>query len=213
MERILIVDDHAVVRHGLRLLLEKDTSVIVAGEAASGDEALQLFEKTPFDIVLMDVHMPGGLDGITTAKRMLQSAGHTRVIMLTMFDDEAHLARMLALPISGVVFKHDDPKDVFQAIHHGRPYAPYLPAGLNKADNGRHGQMLERMLQSPLSPREEEVLVLIAQGYANKEIAEMLYISVKTVETHRANIFKKLSLKSRVDLVQYAIKNGYLSMP
>ncbi|CAM3612732.1 response regulator transcription factor [Hydrogenibacillus schlegelii] len=215
MIRVVIVDDHAVVRQGLRLILERTGDIAVVGEAASGEEALREVFRKPVDAVLLDVHMPKGLDGITVARRLAEDFPCVRVVMLTMFDDTAHLQAMLAADVAGVVFKHDEPEEIVRALREGAKGRPYLPERVRL----RYGGMIRDVgnqaagRQKPLSTRETEVLVLMAQGHSNKEIAQALHLSVKTVETHRANILRKLELKTRAELVDYALKNGLIVTP
>lgn len=211
--RVLIVDDHSLVRHGLRLIIESQPGFTVAGEASSGEEGILLAERLVPDCVLMDVHMPKGLDGITAARHIHEALPTTRVIMLTMFDDDVHLERMLSAGVAGVLFKHDDSAEILDAIVNGRTKRPYLPKRI--APETRHRLLEQHTLPDdlPLTTRETEVLVYLANGFTNKEIATRLMISVKTVETHRANIMKRLGLQTRSDLVEYALKNGYMEMP
>lgn len=212
--RILIVDDHVLVRHGLRLLIEEHPATVVVGEASSGEEALILAEKLNPDVILMDVHMPKGLDGITAARHIHEILPHIRVIMLTMFDDDAHVEKMLAAGVAGVLFKHDDSAEILEAILCAQQHAPHLPHRISEGSRRRLlASLAQRGEESLLTARETEVLVCLANGFTNKEIAGKLVISVKTVETHRANIMKRLDLQTRSDLVDYALKNGFLENP
>lgn len=209
--RVVIVDDHALVRQGLRLILHGVAGIEVVGECSCGEDALKAAVKDRPDVMLMDVHMPQGLDGITTARHLRQIAPQVRVIMLTMFDDRAHVEKMLDAGVSGIVFKHDDSSEIVAAIQHGQPGRPYL--------SRRWGQRANAETVSPsrtaerLSPRETEVLVLLAQGYTNREVADALHISVKTVETHRQHIMRRIGLHSRAALVRYAYQNGLVDPP
>lgn len=209
--KVVIVDDHALVRQGLRLIFEGVSDILVVGEGASGDEALLLAERLAPDVILMDVHMPLGLDGITAARHIRELNPQIRIVMLTMFDDDAHVEKMLSAGIDGILFKHDDSIEILEAIRKGTTRQPYLPKRLS---NETRERLLQRSREDvffhELSPRETEVLILLANGFTNKEVSNRLHISVKTVETHRSNIMKRLHLDSRAELVNYALKNGYI---
>ena len=205
---ILLVDDHALVRQGIRRLLEEENNLKVIGEAETGDEAVPLAISLQPDVVLMDVHMPKGIDGIAATRRIRESVPTARVLMLTMFDDEQHIERMLSAGASGVLFKHDSSDEIVQAIQStlASPSTPYLPARVPLESRTRlmHELHSHKHHRSLLSPRETEVLTLIARGYTNKEIADRLHISVKTVEAHRAHIVDRIHAQSRADLIRYA---------
>lgn len=208
--RILLVDDHVLVRQGIRLLLEEDPGLKVVGEAESGDEAIPLAQRFRPDVVLMDVHMPKGIDGITATRRIREELPQTQVLMLTMYDDEPHLEKMLQAGASGVVFKHDSSEEIVravQAVVQKRDW-PYLPSKVGSAMRARLLEAVKFPSENSLpllSPRETEVLALIAKGHTNKEIADRLHISVKTVEAHRAHIVSRIGAESRADLIQYAM--------
>lgn len=212
--KVLIIDDHTLVRQGLRLILESVPDISVIGEGSSGDDAILLTERYHPNTILMDVHMPPGLDGITATRHIRAAYPDVRIIMLTMFDDDAHVEKMLASGVSGILFKHDESHEIIEAIRTGNPNHPYLPKRLSRETRNRLQHLSRDLEQHVLSPRETEVLVYLASGYTNKEISNKLHISVKTVETHRANIMKRLELESRSDLVNYALKNRYIeSLP
>jgi two-component system, NarL family, response regulator NreC len=210
-KKLVIIDDHPLVRKGLRLIFEEESDIIVVGEGSSGEEAVILAERLNPDAILMDVHMPYGLDGVTAARHIRELHPQIRLVMLTMFDDNAHIERMIAVGVDGIVFKHDDSKEILEALRTGTSRSPYLPSRLPY-------EVRERILKKSrkaelfdnLSPRETEVLIFLANGFTNKEVSSKLYISVKTVETHRSNIMRRLHLESRADLVNYALKNGYI---
>jgi two-component system response regulator NreC len=210
--KVVIVDDHALVRHGLQLILNSAPNTLVVGEGSSGDEAIELAEQLHPDVMLLDVHMPKGIDGITAARHIHESNPSVRVLMLTMFDDEVHVEKMLAASVSGILFKHDDSTEILEAIQSGSPRSPYLPKRISGEVRERlmHNKFHSESVHPALSTRETEILVYISNGFTNKEIATRLHISVKTVETHRANIMRRLALKTRAELVEYALKNGYI---
>ncbi|MCZ8513668.1 response regulator transcription factor [Paenibacillus filicis] len=210
--KVVIIDDHTLVRQGLCLIFEGVSDIVVVGEGSSGDEALILAERLTPDAILMDVHMPHGLDGITTARHIRELYPQIRMVMLTMFDDDAHVEKMLAAGVDGILFKHDDSIEILEALRTGTTRHPYLPKRLSYETRERLLQKSkeEEFFFDKLSPRETEVLILLAKGFTHKEISNKLHISVKTVETHRSNIMKRLCLGSRAELVNYALNNGYI---
>jgi two-component system, NarL family, response regulator NreC len=207
--RVLIVDDHAVVRSGLRRVLEAEDDIEVVGEA--GDMRGAVFEaraQKP-DVVLMDVVMPGPT-GIEATPAVLEEAPEAKVLVLSMQDDPRYVREAFSAGASGYVLKEAADAEVVDAVrevHNGGRYVhPTLGARLVAADAAERA----RADEDPLSDREREVLRLLALGHTNQEIAEMLYLSVRTVETHRAHIMQKLRLTTRAELVRYAIEQGFL---
>ena len=205
---ILLVDDHALVRQGIRRLLEENSDLKVVGEADTGDEAIPLAVNLQPDVILMDVHMPKGIDGIVATKHIRETVPDSRILMLTMFDDEPHIERMLNAGANGVLFKHDSSAEIVEAIRSvlTSATAVYLPARIPLDTRMR---ILQRSTghtppRTLLSTRETEVLTLIAHGYTNKEVADRLHISVKTVEAHRAHIMNRVNARTRADLIRYA---------
>ena len=207
--RVLIVDDHAVVRSGLHLLLDAEADIEVIAEA--GDVRAAVFEarEQKPDIVLMDVVMPGqsGIEGVPL---VLKEAPDARVLVLSMQDDPRYVREAFAAGASGYVLKEAADSEVVQAVREvaagGRYVHPVLGARLVAAEAEAHA----RVEADPLSEREREVMRLLALGHTNQEIAKMLYISVRTAETHRAHIMQKLGLGTRAELVRYALVNGLL---
>jgi DNA-binding NarL/FixJ family response regulator len=207
--RVLIVDDHAVVRSGLRLLLDAEPDIEAVGEAENGSRALfEAIELKP-DVVLMDLVMPeaGGLESMPT---LLQSVPDTRVLVLSMQDDPRYVREAFAAGASGYLLKEAADVELVAAIRAvaaGERYVhPTLGARMVAAD----ATARQRAETDPLSEREREVLHLLALGHTNQEIADMLFISVRTAETHRAHIMRKLGLTTRAELVRYAIAEGLL---
>ncbi|HZO62886.1 MAG TPA: response regulator transcription factor [Gaiellaceae bacterium] len=207
--RVLIVDDHAVVRSGLHLLLEAADGIEVVGEA--GDVRTAVFEtrdKKP-DVVLMDVVMPGE-SGIEGVPKVLKEAPDARVLVLSMQDDPRYVREAFGAGASGYVLKEAADAEVVAAVHEvaggGRYVHPALGARLAAAE----AEAKARDDADPLSDREREVMRLLALGHTNQEIAKMLYISVRTAETHRAHIMQKLRLSTRAELVRQAIEQGLL---
>ena len=209
MIRVLVVDDHAVVRSGLRLLLDSQPDIETVGEAESAERAV--FEALALkpDVVLMDLAMPGkgGIEGMPAVLEAVPSA---RVLVLSMQDDPRYVREAFAAGASGYVLKEAADTELVtavRAVSAGERYVhPSLGARMIAAD----AAAAARAVADPLSEREHEVLRLLALGYTNQEIAGTLYISVRTAETHRAHIMRKLSLKSRADLVRYALAEGIL---
>jgi two-component system response regulator NreC len=207
--RILIVDDHAVVRSGLRLLLDAQEDLEPVGEAGSAREAIFEARSLKPDVILLDVVMPdqSGLDAVPT---LLHESPETKVLVLSMQDDPQYVRQAFAVGASGYVLKEAADSEVVAAIREvargGRYVHPELGARLVAAETDER----RRAEEDPLSEREREVLRLLALGHTNQEIAQQLYISVRTAETHRAHIMQKLRLSSRADLVRYALEQGML---
>lgn len=212
MTRVLIVDDHAVVRAGLRLLLDAEPDIEVVGEAGSVDQAIFEARALKPDVILMDVVMPGR-SGIEGAPAVLHEAPDAKLLVLSMQDDPTYVREAFAAGASGYVLKEAADTELVAAIREvasGNQYVhPSLGARLAAAEaESRHG-----IDDDPLSDREREVLRLLALGHTNQEIAKMLYISVRTAETHRAHIMQKLRLSTRAELVRYALAHGLLEEP
>jgi DNA-binding NarL/FixJ family response regulator len=209
MIRVLIVDDHAVVRAGLRLLLQAEKDIEVVGEAGTVSEAVLETRSTKPDVILLDVVMPGKT-GIEGAPALLHEAPDARLLVLSMQDDPRYVREAFAAGASGYVLKEAADAEVVTAIREvaggGRYVHPELGARLvaAEADAARDAE------EDPLSDREREVLRLLALGYTNQEIAKQLFISVRTAETHRAHVMQKLRLASRAELVRYALARGLL---
>jgi two-component system response regulator NreC len=207
--RVLIVDDHAVVRAGLRRVLEAEDDLETVGEAESAERAVfAAIEQRP-DVVLMDVVMPGQ-SGIEGMPAVLQAVPQTKVLVLSMQDDPRYVREAFEAGASGYVLKEAADTEVvgaIRAVASGERYVhPALGARLVAAD----AEERRRAADDPLSEREREVLRLLALGHTNQEIAKLLYISVRTAETHRAHIMQKLRLGSRAELVRYALSEGLL---
>jgi two-component system response regulator NreC len=208
------VDDHAVLRAGLRMLLDAEPDMKVVGEAGDGAEALRRILELAPDVVLLDVTMPG-VDGLEVLRRIQDGSPRTRVLMLTMHDDEGYLREALAAGSSGYVLKRAADIELLSAIRAVHRGGTYLHAAHTKVlFEGKAGQQRTQATTEPeslLSLREEEILRLVALGYTNRQAADMLYLSVKTVETYRARLMSKLGLRSRAELVRYALQRGLLA--
>ena len=209
MIRVLVVDDHAVVRSGLRLLLDSEQDIEVVGEAGTVREAMLEARSAKPDVILMDVVMPG-LSGIEGAPALLKETPDAKVLVLSMQDDPRYVREAFAAGASGYVLKEAADTELVAAVREvaagGRYVHPALGARLAVAE----AEERARTDADPLSEREREVMRLLALGHTNQEIAKMLYISVRTAETHRAHIMQKLRLSTRAELVRYAIENGLL---
>ena len=207
--RVLIVDDHAVVRSGIRLLLEAEEDIEVIGEAGTADEGIRAARLEKPDVVLLDVVMPGR-SGIDATPDIRSAAKDSAVLVLSMQDDPSYVREAFASGASGYILKEAVDVEVVQAVREvaaGRPYVhPALGARLAAAE----AEQAAKTASDPLSEREREVLRLLALGHTNQEIAGMLYISVRTAETHRAHIMQKLGLQTRAELVRYALSSGLL---
>jgi two-component system response regulator NreC len=213
--RVLLADDHAVLRAGLRMLINAQPDMEVAGEASSGEEALRLARELTPDLVLMDISMPGA-GGIEATAQIRRDCPKVRVLALTMHDDPAYLRSVLAAGGSGYILKRAADTELLSAIritHRGETYlAPSLAGAVVQEVLGRRAKKGEGDLPGDsLSEREREVLRLVAQGHTNQQVADRLALSVKTVETYRARLMEKLGLKSRADLVRYALSTGLLT--
>jgi two-component system, NarL family, response regulator NreC len=207
--RVLIVDDHAVVRAGLKLLLDAEDDIEAVGEAGNARDAVFRMRSLKPDVVLMDVVMPGE-SGLEATAKILHESPETKVLVLSMQDDPRYVREAFAVGASGYVLKEAADAELVAAIREvangGRYVHPALGARLVTAD----AEERRRAEEDPLSDREREVLRLLALGHTNQEIAQMLYISVRTAETHRAHIMQKLRLQTRAELVRYALSQGLL---
>jgi len=207
--RVLIVDDHAVVRSGLRMLLAAEDDIEPVGEAGSAKEAIFQARSLEPDVILMDVVMPDG-SGIDVVPQLLHEHPDVKVLVLSMQDDPQYVRQAFSSGASGYILKEAADTEVVGAIREvargGRYVHPALGARLVSADADER----RRAEEDPLSDREREVLRLLALGHTNQEIAKMLYISVRTAETHRAHIMQKLGLQTRAELVRHALDEGLL---
>lgn len=213
--RVLIADDHAIVRSGLSMLIDAQTDMEVIGTAADGKEAFEKALELKPDIVLMDLSMPPGENGLSATQRLKEAAPEIDILILTMHDDEEYLFRVLHAGASGYVLKSAPDMELLSALRTVAQGAAYLYPSATKS---LITEFLHRVKKGEdtdsyqiLTDREKEILSLIAKGYSNKEIAEQLVVSVKTVETHKGHIMEKLQLKSRPELVRYALKKGLLA--
>jgi two-component system response regulator NreC len=212
--RLLLVDDHEIVRAGLRMLFSAEPEVEIIGEASSGEDAVAAVQDLKPEVVLMDVAMPG-IGGVEATRRIKASHPQVAVLALTMHEDEEYFFEMLAAGASGYVPKRAAPDDLMSAIlivRQGDVYIYPSLARLLVKDFLHRSETSAPETREELTPREQEVLTYIAEGYSNREIADALVISVKTVDRHRENLMRKLQLHNRVELVKYAIEKGLISV-
>ncbi|MET8337050.1 response regulator transcription factor [Streptosporangium canum] len=208
--RILLADDHALVRHGLRLILDAEPDLMVVAEAADGAEAVEAASADDVDLAILDIAMPR-MTGIQAAREISRRSPGIRILILSMYDNEQYFFESLKAGASGYVLKSVADRDLLEACRAAMRGEPFLYPGAITAlirDYLQRVRQGERVPESILTPREEEIVKLIAEGNSAKEIAETLVISVKTVDRHRANILQKLGMRDRLDLTRYAIRAG-----
>ncbi|MED7924516.1 response regulator transcription factor [Nonomuraea sp. LP-02] len=210
--RILLADDHALVRHGLRLILDAEPDLTVVAEAGDGAEAVELATRgeVPIDLAILDIAMPR-MTGIQAAREISRRAPGVRLLMLSMYDNEQYFFESLKAGASGYVLKSVADRDLLEACRAAMRGEPFVYPGAITAlirDYLQRHRQGEPVPDTVLTPREEEIVKLIAEGHSSKDIAGILVISVKTVERHRANILAKLGLRDRLELTRHAIRAG-----
>jgi DNA-binding NarL/FixJ family response regulator len=208
--RILLADDHALVRRGLKLILDAEPDLEVIAEAGDGAEVLERAHEDDVDLAILDVAMPR-MTGIQAARELSQRRPELKILILSMHDNEQYLFEALRAGASGYVLKSVVDRDLVEACRATMRGESFLYPGAVNAlikDHLERAKRGEVSAEDPLSPRESEVVKLVAEGMSSREIAETLVISEKTVERHRANILDKLGLRDRVDLTRYAIRRG-----
>ena len=211
--RIVVADDHSMLRQGIKKIIEESKNMVVVGEASDGLELLNLLKKMTPDMVILDISMPN-LRGIEATSELKMIYPEVKILILTMHKRKEYLYHALAAGADGYLLKEDTDTELFSAIEAVRQGETYVSPLLSKAltndlveiARGDHNRPAE-----PLTTREREILKLIAEGKSSKEIADLLFISIRTVQHHRASIMKKLDLKKVADLVKYAIRKGYTS--
>jgi two-component system, NarL family, response regulator NreC len=213
--RIFIADDHAVFRSGLKELLEKDPDFKVVGETGNGFDTIRMVTDTEMDVLLLDVSMPG-LSGARVAEEVLKLKPNLAIVVLTMHEDEYYLQEFFRLGVRAYVLKKSTGTDVAQAVRAAQKGEQYIDPALAgvviSSYVGRQPKKPKTQRLDVMTPRELEVLTLLAYGHTNAEIAERLHISERTVESHRNNIMTKMEFKSRAQLVRFAIDNGMLKL-
>ena len=210
--RIMLADDHAVVRRGLRLVLEGEPDLRVVAEAGDGAEAVERGLQDDVDLAVLDISMPR-MTGLQAARELTSRRDDLRVLILSMHDNEQYLFEALRAGASGYVLKSVADRDLVEACRAAMRGEPFLYAGAERAlvrDYVQAARAGETLPEDPLTPREQQIVKLIAESNTNRQIAELLTISEKTVETHRANILEKLGMRDRVELTRYAIRRGFV---
>jgi DNA-binding NarL/FixJ family response regulator len=210
--RILVADDHATVRQGLKLLIDSQSDMTVVGEAADGNRVLEQADTLKPDIIVMDISMPG-MNGLVATRMLKREQPALAIVVLTRHEDDNYLEQLLRAGASGYVLKQSAPTEFLQAIRAIAAGGVYLdPAMTSRVADGLldRDRASSRQSRASITERESEVLRRIAVGYSNKEVATQLGISVKTVEVHKANAMRKLGLTGRVDVIRYAVLQGWL---
>ena len=212
--RVLLADDHQLIRSGLRLMLEREADIIVAGEACDGREAVALAKSLRPDVVVMDIGMPN-LNGIEAAHQMTQNRPNVTIVMLSMHSDESYVLRALRAGARGYLLKDSAEADLIKAVHVVAGGKSFFSPSVSKVLLDDYVRKLKRSgTDDPfdlLTPREREVLQLVAEGKSNKDIANLLNLSVYTVESHRSNLMEKLNLRGLPELILYAVRKGIIS--
>ena len=207
--RVLLADDHTIVRQGLRVLLQREGFEVV-GEAANGAEAVRLATETMPDVVVLDYGMPL-LNGLAAAREIMVSCPRAKLILLTMHADDRYVLEAVRLGVKGYVVKSQAPTDLVRAIHEVLNGMMYLSPRVSRTVVQAYLAKSE-LPPDPLTPREREVLQLVAAGKTTKEVAELLGISVKTAESHRTHIMQKLDTSNTAGVVRYAIRQGLIQV-
>jgi DNA-binding NarL/FixJ family response regulator len=210
--RILLADDHTVVRQGLRFILDSEPDLEVVAEAANGNEAVARALKDDIDLAILDIAMPT-MTGLQAARELSRRRPDLKMLILSMHDDEGYLYEALRAGTSGYVLKSVADRDLVEAVRAAMRGEPFLYAGAERAlvrDYVQRVRAGEDLPEDPLTPREQQIVKLIAESHTNRQIAELLTISEKTVETHRSNILEKLGMRDRVELTRYAIRRGFV---
>lgn len=209
MIHVVLVDDHVLIRKGIALILEQYKDIDIVGEASDGAEAIQIVHATVPDCVFMDVSIPNGLDGFSAVAEIKKAFPSIKVIMLTMHNEIGYIQRAIELKVDGYILKTSQGNEMYEAIQQVMRGERYYEVGLPK-------EQLEKLFSQKnkqkelLSTREQEIVRLTILGYTNQEMASQLFISTKTVENHKSNIMQKLELKTKAELVQYGLTNGYI---
>lgn len=210
---VMLADDHALVRRGLKLILEENPNLEITAEVGDGLELLSVLQKINPDLIILDVSMPNlrGIEAIPEIRRIRPNA---KVLMLTMHKEEDYLYQAISAGANGYLLKEDAEKELFSAIEHIKNGKIYISPGLadQSMENWARMRRGEDHAQhaEALTVREREILKLIAEGKSNKEIGDLLFISVRTVERHRANMMSKLNIRKTAELVQYAMRKHYI---
>ena len=207
MIKILIADDHPVVRKGLKEIIEEIPDMVVSSEANNGQEALEKVRKNDFDIVVLDISMPG-ISGLDILKQLKSEKPELSILVLSMYPEEQYAVRVLRAGASGYLTKESAPEELIAAIRKASKGGKYISSSLAEKLAFDLETDAERQLHETLSDREYQVMRMIASGKTAKEIGEKLFLSVKTISTYRARILEKMEMKSNAELIHYALKHG-----
>jgi two-component system, NarL family, response regulator NreC len=212
--RVLLADDHQLMRRGVRLMLERETDLTVVGEACDGREAVAMAKSLKPEVVVMDIGMPN-LNGIEAAHQMTQENQELAIVMVSMHSDESYVLRALKAGARGYLLKDSAEADLIKAVHVVAGGKSFFSPAVSKVLLDDYVRKLKRSgtedAYDLLTPREREVLQLIAEGKSNKDIANLLDLSVYTVESHRGNLMEKLNLKGLPELILYAVRRGIIT--
>lgn len=211
MIRVLVVDDHTLVRAGLCRLLDSEEGIEVVGETGSGREAVELCQKLNPDVVLLDYNLPD-MDGLETTSRIIPLKTGARVLILTMYANEEYAIRVIRAGASGFVVKGASPEELLSAVRKVARKGTYITPSIMDKMVGRMGQPDAETPESGLSDREMQVLIRLARGSTTREVAEELCLSISTVETYRSRILEKLNLRNNSDLTRFAIRRGLIDL-
>ena len=210
MIRVLIADDHAIVRGGIRRMLEDHKDIQIVGEGGDGQEAIQKVLETDPDVILLDISMPG-MDGLDVTKQLKAIDPKVRILILTMHAEEQYAPRLMKAGAMGYVTKHAVPEDLVKAIHAVHSGRRFISPTLAESMAWRYlGDKADLTPVECLSDRELQVLCLLARGNTNREIAESLHLSVKTIDTYRSHVLGKLNLRNSAELTLFAVQNGLI---
>ncbi len=213
MKNILLVDDHKMIRDAISVFFESNDSYLIADQASNGVEALQILANKQFDLILTDINMPE-MDGMELVKNIKQSNPEQLILVLTMMNDIVHIKKLIGMGINGFLLKNSPKEELFDAINKVMEGSDYYSKDvydslITNISNKKSNKRLT--YEVSLSEREKEVLNLIASDYSNKEIADELFISIRTVETHKGNLLQKTGCKNVAGLVMYGIEKGIIS--
>ncbi len=212
--RVLLVDDHAILREGIRALLEKQDNIEVVAEAADGREAIPKVAQSCPDVVVLDISMPM-MDGLESTRQIKRENPDIKVLVLTMHDNEEYFFQLLRAGASGYVTKKSVSRELvsaIEAVYRGDSFFCPSMAKFLLSDFLRLDKTVENTDQEELTPREREIVKLIAEGYTNQQIADLLHRSVKTIESHRSNILRKLDIHDSIELVKYAVRKKLIEI-
>lgn len=211
MIKVLLVDDHILIRKGIALLVENHPKIVVVGEASDGEEAMQLAYQLQPQVILMDISIPNGMDGFTVTKELKKGLPDVKIVMLTMHNEIAYIQKAREVGADGYILKNSKSGEIIEAINSVFLGKLYYEVGLPREQMEKLFKKKGKKNIDILSTREQDILRLTVLGYSNIEIGHKLFISIKTVENHKSNIMQKLNIKTKAELVQYAITNKYIS--